>query len=144
MRSINPTLALGFAGLIFGMGACSDPVTLRDGSVPIEPLQLMDLIVRNGTGGPIDVTLVRDGTATYLGNVPEGRELRYRVDVRALGGGGVGWLVATDAGPFVLRSDPIWIAAGSTLDFTVTSGGIVWKRAAEGARCGSGQDECRH
>ena len=131
MRSINPTLALGFAALVFGVGACSDPVTLHDGITATEPLQVMDVIVHNGMSAPVDVALETGDAALALGNIPPGRQLRYQVDVRALGGGGVGRLLATDGGPWVMRSDPIWIEADRALDFTVSSGGIVWKRATD-------------
>lgn len=70
--------------------------------------------------------------AVELGTMWARLESRFEVDVGQLGGAGVGNLVVFDGGPWVMRSDPVWIEGGTALEFTVTSGGIVWKRGSTG------------
>lgn len=128
MRSLDPTLVLGIAGLLLLGGACTDPVTVRDGTTATEPPRIMDIVVYNHTGEGLELALVSGEAAVELGPMGARLEGRFEVDVRELGGAGVGTLVATGGGPWVMRSDPVWIEGGTALEFTVTAGGIVWKR----------------
>jgi hypothetical protein len=127
MRSMHLTLALGLAGLLTGAGACSDPVTLPAGRAPGEPSRILDVVVHNHTGGPLELALESAHATIELGLMDSRLEGRFEVDVRELGGAGVGRLVATDGGPWVMRSDPVWLEGGRAVDFTITSGGIVWR-----------------
>ena len=127
MRSKHLALALGLAGLLTGAGACSDPVTPRGGATPTEPPRIMAIVVHNATGGPVELALESDHAAIDLGLMAVRLEGRFEVDIRDLGGSGVGRLVATDGGPWLMRSDPVWLEAGKAVDFTITSGGIVWR-----------------
>ncbi len=134
MRSPNPTLVLGLAGLLLVGGACADPVTVRDGTTASEPPRIMDIVVYNHTGEGLELALVSDRAAVELGLMASRLEVSFEVDVRELGGAGVGTLVATGGGSWVMRSDPVWIEGGTALEFTVTAGGIVWKRGTPGIR----------
>jgi hypothetical protein len=127
MRSTHLTLALGLAGLLTGVWACSDPVTLSAGRDPGESSPILEVVVHNRTGGPLELALETDHAAIQLGATGAGLETRFEVDIRDLGGGGVGRLVATDGGPWVMRSDPVWLEGGKAVDFTVMPGGIVWR-----------------
>ena len=93
------------------------------------PPRIMDIVVYNHTGEPLEVALVSGQAAVELGLMGARLEGRFEVDVRALGGAGVATLVATGGGPWVMRSDPVRLEGGTDLEFTVTAGGIVWRPA---------------
>lgn len=129
MRRLHVALELGLAGILVAAGACCDPVNVREGGTPTAPPRVMDIVVHNDTGRPVELALESDHAAVELGVMDASLESRFEVDVDALGGAGVGRLVVTDGRPWVMRSDPVWLEGGRALEFTVTSAGIVWRPA---------------
>lgn len=97
------------------------------GRAPGEPSPILGVVVRNRTGGPVELALETSHAAIRLGTTEAKLEVRFEVDMRDLGGAGVGRLVAIDGGPWVMRSDPVWLEGGKAVDFTIMSGGIVWR-----------------
>lgn len=140
MKRFNIPLAIGVAGLLAMQVACHDSPTIPDNrGAPERVTDYVDLIVRNLLDTQVDVWVDIAQERTQFGIVRGGTIESGRMTVPTLAGGPARFvaMAVTEGGE--IRSEPLDIMPGWTVEVTVGATGPVARHRPD---CDGGGGRC--
>lgn len=123
--------ALGAAGTVLALSACSDVVTVGSPEPP-EVLATMEVTVRNYTTEVVTAWLEVGSALVPLGTLPLLRATHFQVPLDGLVGSASARLMTRNADGDIMASEVFPLGCGVCVVLVVTDGGIYLESVSEG------------
>ena len=137
MKRWNIPLSVGIAGVLLLQGACTDPISPDGRAVSEPPQQFVDVLVRNLSDTPFDVSVTIGEEEMKVGVVRGGATQLLRVTPVNRIVGHASFVAVAVAETERLESAPIDVMPGWTVEVALTPRGPVASRYTGSAHeCG--------
>ena len=143
MKRWNIPLSAGIAGVLLLQGACTEPFSPNGRAVSEPPQQFVDVLVRNQSDTPFDVSVTIGDEEMKVGIVRRGDVELFRVTPVNMIGGRAPFVAVAVAETERLESAPIDVMPGWTVEVALTPRGPVASRYTGSAlECGEDGTGC--
>jgi len=140
MKRFAIPLSAGLVGVLASLLACGDAPTFPNGTgAPERAPQYVDVIVRNLLDFPLDVWVDIGQDRTELGAVRAGGVEAVRVAPLGLTGGPARFVAIATTHDREIRSEPLDVMPGWTVEVTLDARGSVARHRAD---CDGGSGRC--